>query len=503
MRFLLLVWISSILIAASCQAQNTKPNLLFVFTDQQSYDMVGYHSNNQVITPNLDRLAHEGVYFKHAVSNCPLCTPMRGMLLTGQHPLYNGCWKNDVPLLPDNGVTFPQALNKAGYETAYIGKWHLYGGGNRDMGIPKGENRHGFNNTFLTDNVTVDYRSESSFYWDDNGEKVFFKDVFEDKPWELEAQTRQAESWLEDYNNEKPFALFISWHPPHDYVGDGCPDMPDRQYNYDVSILDSSLLIPYKDTDIILRPDLEKDGEMTECRKEQYRNHMAMITACDASVGRLVEILKEKGLYSNTLIVFTSDHGDMIGSHGANKPKGVPQDYACRVPLVMSGQKILHKNRESELLIGSMDLMPTILGLMDIKPPETVQGIDLSSHIQSGNDNAVESVPIFLFVGNAWRGVYTKEWTYARALDPKRSNNGGAEVNVLFNRKNDSGQLTNLYNDKNYGEVQESMSNLTNDWMDKYRDEGFIAKDFSRIYDREGWQKNYSQRPIDLLNPHY
>ncbi|MCL6103515.1 MAG: sulfatase [Bacteroidetes bacterium] len=501
--------ICTLILGANCMANSEKhlknndkrkPNLLFVFSDQQAYDMIGYSGNKQIRTPNLDKLSREGVSFSNAVSLCPICTPMRGMLMSGQHPLYNGCWTNDVPLLPENGTTFPQALNMAGYETAYIGKWHLYGGGTRDTGIPKGKNRHGFNGTFLTNNVTVDFRPESCFYWDDNGKKVFFKDVYKDHPWELEAQTRQAETWLENYDNDKPFALFVSWHPPHDYLGDGCPDIPGRQYNYNTSVLDSSLLDPYKGMDIVLRPDIDNTGKMADCIKEQYRNYMAMITACDASIGRFIKILKGKGLYSNTLIVFTSDHGDMLGSHGADKPKQEPQDYSCRVPLIMSGQNILPKNKKSELLIGTMDLMPTILGLLNIKVPESVQGMNLSPYILSGNDSAIESLPIFMFVGNGWRGVYTKEWTYAESVNPKVSKDRSVEINVLYNRQKDPGQLNNLYNDKNFAIVQKKLTGLTHDWMTRFGDKGFSNSDFSNIYDHEGWQKNYTDRPIDLLN---
>ena len=485
--------------ACGVTKSENKPNLLFVFTDQHAYDMLGVAGNDQVITPVLDQLAGEGIYFSNAVSSCPICTPYRGMIMSGQHPLYNGCWTNDVPLLIDNGITFAQALSQAGYATAYVGKWHLYGGGTRDTGIPKGKNRLGFDGTFLTNNCTVDFRPESCFYWNDEGEKVFFKDVYEDEPWELEAQTRQAESWLEDFNEEKPFALFVSWHPPHDYTGDGCPDIPGGQPNYNVAPLDASLIKPYEGMDILLRPDLDDAGEMAECKKELYRNYMAMVTACDHSVGRLIEKLKEKGVYENTLVVFTSDHGDMLTSLGSNKPKQYPQDYSCRVPLIMRWEKGLTENRKSDLLIGAMDLMPTILGLLDIEIPSTVQGTNLSRAIVSGDDDAVESVPIFLFIGNGWRGVYTKQWTYAESMNPAESIHQGVETNVLFNRQKDPGQMNNLFNNENFSEIRKELAGLTHEWMSQFGDEGFSNSDFLNMHDRKFWQTNYTDRPIDLL----
>ena len=157
---------------------NKKTNLLVILTDQHSHDMIGAMGNSQVLTPNIDALAKDGVLFKNSVSNYPVCTPMRGMLLTGMHPFYNGTWKNDVPLLPKKTKTFAEVLVDNNYSTGYIGKWHLFGGGKRGLAIPPGENRHGFE-TLLTDNVTVDFSAESSFYYNDEGEKVFFKDVYE------------------------------------------------------------------------------------------------------------------------------------------------------------------------------------------------------------------------------------------------------------------------------------------------------------------------------------
>jgi arylsulfatase A-like enzyme len=500
-----IVLISSLIIGAcGCSRTAEQPNLLFVFTDQQSYDMLGVAGNSQVLTPNLDQLAGEGIYFRHAISNCPICSPYRGMLMSGQHPLYNGCFTNDVPLLHDNGLTFGQALGQAGYETAYVGKWHLFGGGTRDQGIPPGKNRHGFDGTFLTDNCTVDFRPGSGFYWNDEGEKVYFKDEYDDNPWELEGQTRQAESWLENYDEDKPFAMFVSWHPPHNYafkgVEDPCPGVQMRKPLYDVGVLDSSVIEPYEGMDIKLRPGFEDPADLEACRKEMYRNYMAMVTACDHSVGRLIEKLKEKGVYENTLVVFTSDHGDMLTSFDSKKPKQYPQDYSLRVPLIMRWEKGLKKHRKSDLLVGAMDLMPTILGLLGIDIPEKVQGKDLSGPILSGDDDAVESVPLFMFIGNGWRGVYTREWTYANSLNPEESIHEGVETNVLFNRPNDPSQLNNLFDSEDYSGIQEGLAGLTHDWMDQFGDEGYALEDFAKIYqDGFDWWKNYTQRPIDVL----
>ena len=125
-----------------------------------------------VQTPHLDRLAAEGALFDQCVSNCPVCTPYRGMLMTGQHPLRNGAFANDLGVVPGQGATFAESLSDAGYDTAYIGKWHLQGGLRNKPVYP--ENRLGFDQLFLTNNCTVDFHPGKCFYWNEKEERVFF-----------------------------------------------------------------------------------------------------------------------------------------------------------------------------------------------------------------------------------------------------------------------------------------------------------------------------------------
>ena len=125
-----------------------RPNLVFVFSDQQSFDMLGCAGNKDIITPNLDKFAAEGVRFTQCVSSSPVCTPFRGMLLTGQHPLRSGAFCNDIRIVPGEGRYFGEVLRDAGYACGYVGKWHLYGG-DRNRPIPAGPFRYGFDQRFL------------------------------------------------------------------------------------------------------------------------------------------------------------------------------------------------------------------------------------------------------------------------------------------------------------------------------------------------------------------
>jgi arylsulfatase A-like enzyme len=428
------------------QAARRRPNLLFVFSDQQSWDMLGCYGNEQIITPNLDRFAGEGVRFDHCVSNAPVCTPYRSMLLTGQHPLKNGCLSNDIQLLTDNGPSIAEVLRDAGYRTAYVGKWHLFGG-DRNRPIPAGPHRHGFDDLFASNNCHVDFRPGNCYYWTEEGEKVFFDE------WEVYGQTRQALRYLDTCTEDEPFALFVSWHPPHDWG-----KYEDGVWRYDTI---PELMELYDPDKIRFRPNFDS----TTRDKRSYHGYMAMCSGVDRAFGWLVDKLTERGLAEDTLVVFTSDHGDLLGSHNRPFPKTAPEDEACRVPLLMRLPGGLRAGSASELLIGSLDLMPTLLSLMGFEPPATCDGLDLSAAAREGREDVVESVPLFMPPGN-WRGVFTREHTYSVAHAADRS----PDFRTLYCRRGDRYQMHNRFGEPAYRSVQAEMDRLTREWMARYDD---------------------------------
>ncbi len=436
-----LVMATCIAITCAMPVEAAKPNILFVFSDQQSWDMVGCYGNDQVKTPNLDKMATEGIRFNHCVSSCPACTAYRGMLLSGQHPLYNGCLLNDIQMLPGKGNYLAEVLRDAGYHTGYIGKWHLYGG-RRDRGIPAGPLRYGFDNEFFTNNCDLNYWASHAFYWDEDGRRVKLG------KFETDGQTDQALEFLDKYAGKKPFALFVSWHAPHNWSW-GYPAPKKYEEMYDPKA-------------IKLRPGC-KD---TPQHRRDYRGYMALSTNVDDNFGRLLKKLDERGVRDNTLVVYTSDHGDILRSHGIRDHKCRPQQISCRVPLVIRMPGKL-KPRVSNLLMGTLDLMPTLLGLMDIPPPKTCQGTDYSKTLTQGKDADTESVPLFFWgLDSDWRGVYTHRYTYA--FEPEGATHG---INVLFDRKEDPYELKNLFNSPEHQELKKRLHALTLDWMKKYKDE--------------------------------
>ena len=459
------------------------PNLLFVFSDEHSWDMLGCYGNEQVITPAIDRLASQGVRFRHCVSSSPVCTPYRGMLLTGQHPLRSGALANDFQLLTDTGQHFGHVLRGAGYRTGYVGKWHLYGG-HRNRPIPAGPHRHGFDDLFLSNNCHVNYRPGQCYYWNDKDEKVFFQE------WEVFGQTRQALEFLDECRADKPFALFVSWHPPHDNGR-----TKQGVWRYDTI---PELMSMYDPDKITFRPNFASKVH----DKRSYHGHMAMCTGVDTAFGWLMEKLEARGLADNTVVVFTSDHGDLLGSNGRPWPKGFPEDGSTRVPLIVRWPERLRAGTATDLLVGTLDLMPTLLGMMGLSIPSTCEGQDLSGHILSGREDVVSSVPLFLFPGN-WRGVYTLRYTYSTT----RVENPRLNFRTLYDKQGDPLQQQNLYGAASHASVQQDLHRLTEEWMKRFGDDFLSFGDICRVCFADGKSPNTKQgqtgallgRPIDRI----
>jgi len=456
-----------------------KPNLLLVFTDQQSFDMLGCYGNEQVQTPHLDRLAKEGVRFEYCISSTPVCTPMRGMLLSGQHPLKNGAFCNDICMLPGKGKYFGEVLRDNGYRTGYVGKWHLYGG-DRNRGVPAGPYRYGFDDVFLSNNCQLNFDPDVAFYYDpQTGKPIKFN------KWEVYGQTDQAEQFIRESPEDTPWALFVSWHPPHDHKGGRYTTLPELERLYDPARIKR-------------RP---SQADTPELRKNM-QGYMAMCTGCDIAFGRLIDTLKEQGIYDNTVLVFTSDHGDLHGAHGRPWTKSFPEDESCRVPLIVRYPEKL-KPRSSELLVGTLDLMPTILGIMGLPIPETCDGQNLTPHILSGDDDAVASVPLFYFIPS-WRGVFTKDFTYSKRGPLKGKDK--IDWNTLYDRRADPHQLTNRYYDDAYAAKRAELDTLTDEWLARFEDPFLNGHDLvkrlgfdSPKFHGKGNTGRLPGRPVDVL----
>ena len=393
------------------------PNVVFVFGDQWRAQATGYGGDPNVRTPSLDALAAESVNFTHAVAGCPVCSPYRASMLTGQRPLTHGVFVNDVYLQP-RSTSIAEAFSEAGYDTAYIGKWHVDGHG-RSNYIPP-ERRLGFD-TWKVLECTHNY-NQSTYYEGNSDERVTWEG------YDAMAQTRDAQTYIRDHHGEDPFLLMLSWGPPH------AP--------YDRAPVEYWDL--YDPDRIVLRPNVSAD--MAPQAREWLAGYYAHCTALDACVADLLTTIRESGMEDNTVFVFTSDHGDMLGSQGEIK-KQRPWDESIRVPFLLRypGLPGWAPGR-SEALIDAQDVMPTLFGLCGVPIPDSVEGLDFSGHIRGGQDPS-DGAALLTCVhpfgqwqrerhgGREYRGIRTHRYTYVRDLDGPW---------VLYDNTEDPYQLENL-----------------------------------------------------------
>ena len=416
-----------------------KPNILFVIADQWRAQAFGFAGDPNVQTPNLDALQRESLDCIKAIS-----------LLTGQRPLTHGVFLNDVPLSPD-AVSLARVLKQAGYYTGYIGKWHLNGDG-RSAFIPR-ERRQGFD---YWKALECTHNYNHSYYYADGPEKL------EWIGYDAIAQTEDAQQYLRDHaKTNKPFFLFLSWGPPHDPY-QTAPEKYRAKYQAD---------------QLKLRPNVP-EAISAKARAAQA-GYYANCTALDDCVGKLLQTLRENGLASNTIVVFTADHGDLLGSHEAfNKQQ--PFDESIRVPLLLHWPKGFGQIGGSpDALINSEDIMPTLLGLSGVPIPKTVEGLDYSDYLHGGKNpsdgaTVISSVAPFgqwerRVGGREYRGVRTQRYTYVRDL------NGPW---YFFDNQADPYQTNNLVNKPECANIQAELEVILKRKLKEQGDDFLPAADY-------------------------
>lgn len=430
------------------------PNLLFVLADQLRASSVGYAGEENVITPNLDRFAREGTIFTAAVSPLPVCTPYRGSLLTGRTPLSTGLIINDIPLKTTE-TSIAHVLNAAGYDTAYVGKWHL-DGANRPAPVPPGPRRQGFGYWM---GANFEHNYDRSVYTDNEGRQAIWPGF------DAEAQTTHVIEYLERRDRARPFCVFLSWGPPH----------------HPYRTVPRRYLDMYDPQAIAVRPNCPAPPRL------DLWGYYAQTTFLDVQFGRLVETLDRLGLTDDTIVVFTSDHGDMHGSQGVFK-KQWPWDESIKVPFLLRYPRTVPRGAAFRHPISAVDVMPTLLGLMNLPIPATVEGIDLAPFVcgkrsdpptavllmnpcpfSIGDPRGEDQVPLFRGMRMEYRGVRTDRYTYVRTIDRPW---------LLYDNANDPYQLENRIADPSFNAVERDLVESMRFHMDRLRDEFLPKEDY-------------------------
>jgi arylsulfatase A-like enzyme len=434
------------------------PNVLLILPDQMRASAMGCAGNANVITPNIDRMAREGILFRKTYANVPVCCPARAILMTGTYPHINGMVANDLRLR-ESETTIAEILKQKGYRTGFIGKWHL-DGGPRDPGfVPPGPRRQGFD-------FWAAYECHHKHF-----EPTYFRDtpeVITKKQFEPEASCDFAVEFLHSQSSEQPFFLTIQMGPPHDpygapeeYMNRYPPERIHPPDNWQPGSESRSDTGKRQKNAAMMNRNVPPGG------LEEIAAYYAAITALDDQVGRLLNTLKERGFDENTIILFTSDHGDMLGSHGMRR-KRKPHDESARIPGIMRWPLNIPQGQVVDTLFSHIDMAPTLLALTNTEIPKEMQGSDLSQVALGKTKDGPDAVLLQIFVpfnpdaiAKPWRGLVTATHTFARYEDAPW---------VLFNNQADPLQMNNLAVDPANAPLLKAMENKLAELMNSKRD---------------------------------
>lgn len=427
-----------------------KDNIIFYFSDQQRFDTV-----NSEIMPNLMALASEGTFFENCYTCQPVCGPARASLQTGVYPTECGCHINGIPLR-DDAKSLADYFNENGYDTAYIGKLHLASGKNggenikcENTAIP--ENRlWGYKYFRGADVLEFTSHGYDGYVFDEKGNKIDFKGYRADRINDF------AIEYIENHNNDKPFFLFISQLEPHHQNDHKRFEGPKEKVE------------KYKDY-----PIPEDLAHLKGNYSEQYPDYLAAIESLDDNLGRLVETLKKKGIYDNTTIIYTSDHGCHFKTRNAEYKRSC-HDASIHIPLVIKGNGF-EKGKIESKIVSLIDLPPTILYSGLIYPPEYYQG----KAIQEKGDYGFAFVQIS--ESQCGRAIRTKDYTYSVSCAKFLSSYSNIYFeDYLYDNTKDKAQQHNLIKAKEYDEIKKSLKTLLLNQIEKI--EGKRPIILSRIF---------------------
>ncbi|MCT4589150.1 MAG: sulfatase [Carboxylicivirga sp.] len=461
---------------ASCrstQKEDTKnPNLVYVFPDQMRKQAMSFWDTPEfkgairtkadpVKTPQLDKFAKEAAVLTNAVSNCPLCSPHRGSLFSGLYPGKTGVALNcnsDRPIssLREDAICISDVLSEEGYNLAYFGKWHLdfptpndpVNPGNYvdprrpawDTYSPKAK-RHGFDYWYSYGTWDV---HKDPHYYDNEGNR------YDPKEWSPMHEANQVISYLKNEkgqrDSDKPFAIFVSMNPPHNPYNsiDDCLEEDYERYK-----------------NIPLDELLHRDNAKTDMDKAQSAPfYFANVTGVDREFGRIVQQLKDMGEYDNTIVVFSSDHGETMCSQGVADAKNSIYSEAFDIPFLIKWPE-LKKGFTDNLLLGTPDIMPTLLGLMgyEDKIPDEVQGNDYANALKGDEKSKRPESALYIKNVNGEkdeeglvqsyfpvsRGIKTHRYTLELVIDRQHQ----LKSTKFFDDDLDPYQLNSLPVDKN------------------------------------------------------
>jgi len=422
------------------------PNIIFIFSDQQRWDTVGCYGQELDLTPNLDRMAAEGVRFEHAFTCQPVCGPARACLQTGKWATETGCFRNGIAL-PLDEVTLAQLLSQRGYETGYIGKWHLastHGMGDADIDyrtkpVPP-ERRGGYVDHWVASDV-LEFTSHSydGHMFDRDGNQ---KD-FPPGRYRVDAHTDWVLDYLRTRDGAKPFFLFVSYIEPHHQNDhnqyEGPHGSKERFADYSVP------------GDLV---DTEGDW------RENYPDYLGCINSLDENVGRIRDQLEQLGLAGDTLLIYTSDHGSHFRTRNGEYKRSC-HEGCIRIPMLACGPGFEGGKTISDL-VSLIDLPPTVLAAAGVKSPDTMGGRPLQQVLDGAPKDWPQEVFLQISESQVGRAIRTERWKYSVYAPDKSGGKDPASDHYveqfLYDLDADPHERNNLVADPAYAQVRRQLA---------------------------------------------
>jgi arylsulfatase A-like enzyme len=422
----------------------TKPNILFIFSDQQRWDTCGCYGQPLDITPNLDRMAREGVRFEQAFTCQPVCGPARASLQTGKYPTEVGCHTNHR-MLPLGEKTIAHHFAENGYEVGYIGKWHLAStgpiGGQDDFRVEPvpPERRGGYKDYWLaSDTLEFTSHSYNGHMFDGNMQRRDFPAG----RYRVDAHTDWVLEYLQTRTGEKPFFLFVSYIEPH--------------HQNDHNHYEGPRGSQERFKDFVTPGDLVGTGGDW---REEFPDYLGCIHSLDENLGRIRAELERLGLAENTLVIYTSDHGSHFRTRNAEYKRSC-HDGCVRIPMVASGPgcsggKVIND------LVSLIDMPPTLLTAAGIAPPETMRGHALQSLVDGAAQDWPEEVFLQISESHCGRAIRTRRWKYSVRAPDKTGQDPDSGLYVedfLYDLDTDPHERNNLVDSDTHAEIRRELA---------------------------------------------
>ncbi|MGI4833099.1 MAG: sulfatase family protein [Janthinobacterium lividum] len=447
-------------LAALARVPGAKPrNVVFILTDDHRYDFMGFTGKLPWLkTPNMDRLYQGGAHLKNAFVTTSLCSPSRASILTGQYSHVHKVVDNLAPVAP-NTIFFPQYLQRAGYQTAFLGKWH--------MGEEDDSPRPGFNHW-------ESFKGQGEYYnptLNIDGRRV----AYQDSTYITDLLTEHALGWLKGRDKRKPFFLYLSHKAVHS------PLAPARRHKGRYRNQPYPLPPTYYQT---LADDYKALG-WPEWVKQQryswhgvdypYHDHINMeqlvqtycetLLGVDDSIGVVLDYLKQKGLDKNTLVIYMGDNGFAFGEHGLIDKRQFYEE-SVKVPLLAYCPALFAGGQTITNLVQNTDIAPTVLAAAGLQPPAYMPGRSLLPLLRDQNVAWRDKI----FYEYYWEydfpmtptvfGVRTDQYKYIRYQ-------GIWDTNELYDIQKDPNETTNLISKPEYAELTQKMANYLYDWLEQ------------------------------------